>query len=101
MINVSVVLYNTPRNEVERLIATCRQIDYIHHLYIIDNSPARSNDYAQYEPLVEYIFNNRNLGYGKAHNIALRKSITDNIDHHLIVNADVYFSVDTIRALRN
>ena len=99
MLNVSVVLYNTPRNEVQRLIDTCRQISSLHRIYIIDNSPQPAPDYAGYAPIAEYIFNNSNYGYGKAHNIALRKSIEQDADFHLVVNADVEFSADTIDAL--
>ena len=99
MINISVVLYNTPKEQVERLISTCRNIDNLYRLYIIDNSAVPSNEYAQTSTKVEYIFNNKNLGYGKAHNIALKKSLEQHIDYHLVVNADVEFSADTISAL--
>jgi len=103
MINISVVLYNTPEHQIERLLDVCAEIECLHCLYLIDNSPKRLSNIdskiAGKNFKVEYIFNAKNLGYGRAHNIALRKSIDDNISQHLVVNADVEFQSDTIRRL--
>ncbi|MDE6297083.1 MAG: glycosyltransferase, partial [Muribaculaceae bacterium] len=39
----------------------------------------------------------KNLGYGAAHNIALRDSLAnDAVDYHLVINSDVYFTSDVI-----
>ena len=38
MVNVSVVLYHTPEDELSRLIETCGHISGLHRLYIVDNS---------------------------------------------------------------
>lgn len=102
MINISVVLYNTPAAEIERLIAVCRQIENLNKLYLIDNSPLPLTEIEQMIQSFqksEYLFNGKNLGYGRAHNIALKKSISDQIEHHLVVNADVEFTSDAIRRL--
>ncbi len=98
MVNVSVVLYHTPEKEVARIADICSQIKGLHKLYIIDNSTNKlSNRNLGYN--AEYIFNGVNLGYGKAHNIALRKSIAEGVDYHLVVNADVEFSAEVISAM--
>lgn len=102
MINISVVLYNTPAAEIERLIAVCRQIENLNKLYLIDNSPLPLTEIEQMIQSFqksEYLFSGKNLGYGRAHNIALKKSISDQIEYHLVVNADVEFTSDTIRRL--
>jgi len=69
-------------------------------LYLIDNS---SNDnLKELEKLdnrIVYIFNNANLGYGKAHNIAIKKSIGDGVPYHLVLNPDVYFDKGVIEEL--
>lgn len=46
-----------------------------------------------------YIFNQKNIGYGAGHNIALRKAIAQSTDYHLVVNADIHFNAGTIEAL--
>lgn len=67
-------------------------------MYISDNSPSRSQDFstlsefsAKYSDTkkLSYIFNNKNLGYGAGHNVAIRKSIENNIDYHLVLNPDI------------
>jgi hypothetical protein len=58
----------------------------------VDNSPADNlKTFAEISDSIVYIFNNRNLGYGKAHNIAVRKTIEDGIKYHLVLNPDVCF----------
>lgn len=60
-------------------------------IFVIDNS---EKELVGVETLpVTYLFNNKNLGYGAAHNIALRQSIAEAVPYHLIVNADIHFAV--------
>jgi GT2 family glycosyltransferase len=46
-----------------------------------------------------YIFNKANLGYGRAHNIALEKSLKTEAKYHLVLNSDIEFTPDTISQL--
>lgn len=48
---------------------------------------------------IEYIFNNANLGYGTAHNIAIRRSIADDVQYHLVLNPDIYFESGVLEEL--
>jgi len=60
-------------------------------LFLIDNSAKNSlNVYAGYDK-VEYIHNTKNIGFGAAHNIAMRKSIAGNYKYHFLLNPDVAF----------
>ena len=102
MTNVSVVLYKTPLEQLERLLQCLYASERINKIYIIDNSPKRLPETSIFKDIrVEYIFNGRNLGYGKAHNIALRESCKDNIQYHLVVNSDIYFENGTIEKLED
>jgi len=89
MINVSVVLYNTPYVEVDRLVATLRKSDVVNHIYLIDNSAIKNPAFSKLS--ATYIENTKNIGYGAAHNIALKQSIEQNTAYHLVVNADIIF----------
>lgn len=63
-----------------------------YRVFLIDNSETKDEDYlALSVQHVEYIFNGKNLGYGRAHNIALRKSIETQADYHLVINSDIHF----------
>jgi GT2 family glycosyltransferase len=69
-------------------------------LYLIDNSPEPNKELEKLSgQKTEYIFNNRNLGFGKAHNMGLQKAIADGSDFHLILNPDVSFDSDILLEL--
>ena len=99
-INGSIVLYHDEKEKVKKTIRSFLNTNLAAKLYLIDNS---SNDNLKelkniYER-IEYIFNNANLGYGKAHNIAIRKSIDENIKYHLVLNPDIYFEEGVLEEL--
>lgn len=99
-INVSIVLYHDNKGQVSKAINSCLNTELISELVLVDNS---SNDeLKQLENLdyrIKYIFNNSNLGFGRAHNIAIKKSIQDGIKYHLVLNPDVYFDKGVLEKL--
>ncbi len=99
MINISIVLYknsSTINKVVENIFAN----RLISKIYLIDNSPTDElKSLKDLDNRIEYIFNNANLGFGKAHNIALRKSIEEGIPYHLVLNPDVYFDKGVLEEL--
>lgn len=97
MINVSVVLFKTPYDEVVRLVDTLRQSEQVNNIYLIDNSPAENPEFSKLPAI--HIFNNLNIGYGAAHNIALRKSIEQNVTYHLVVNTDIVFGASILKKI--
>ncbi len=93
-ITCSIVLY---KNDAEFLIKTISSVinnNLKLKLYLIDNSPTPELKITLFEFIKDdriiYIFNNKNLGYGKAHNIALKNSVHES-SYHLILNPDVEF----------
>ena len=101
-INVSIVLFRNDKDLVKKAIYSCINSILINKLYLIDNSPTDAlSCLANLDSRIIYIFNNANLGYGKAHNIALRKSIEENIPYHLVLNPDVYFESGVLEELYN
>lgn len=61
----------------------------VSEILLIDNSPSETNDFQNLP--VTYIFSGKNIGYGAAHNIAIRKTIENDIPYHLVVNPDIAF----------
>ncbi len=102
MIHVSIVLFNNSFHEIERLVSTLRKSESVQNIYLIDNSPQTN---ALFKSLkADYIFNAKNIGYGAAHNIALRRSLENQVDYHLVVNPDITFEphiLDKIAAFMN
>lgn len=68
-------------------------------LYIIDNSPTDNATALANHPRIEYTFNNKNIGFGAGHNIALKKAMQAGARFHVALNPDVYFSPDALRTL--
>ena len=69
-------------------------------LFLVDNSPRNTlRAYFDHEPRVQYIFNNKNLGFGAAHNIALKKSAALGARYHIVLNPDVYFDQGVVPKL--
>ena len=89
MINVSIVLFNHTVADIKPLVDILHRSGVVAELFLIDNSPVINNEFETLQ--ANYIFNNKNLGYGAAHNIALAKSLAQNVDYHLVVNPDISF----------
>jgi GT2 family glycosyltransferase len=68
-------------------------------LFIVDNSSNRDLEDICTDDRIEYIHNGSNLGFGKAHNIAIRKAISMDIAFHFILNPDVNFKPEIIVSL--
>ncbi len=90
MITVSIVTYKTDTEELRRCLESL-QSPHIKNIYVVDNSQQPYlADFCKTINNVEYI-PSENVGYGAAHNIAIRKSIESGADYHLVLNSDVYF----------
>ena len=97
-LSISIVLCNSSRVSLNKLLNSIARCRLTYKVYLVDNSStpvlksqAEINGY-------NYIFNNRNLGYGKGHNLALKSSIADS-KYHLVINPDVFFFENTLEEL--
>ncbi|MBQ5387863.1 MAG: glycosyltransferase family 2 protein [Paludibacteraceae bacterium] len=99
MLNVSIVLYNPEWKQVVELTTVLLQCKEVRTVYWIDNSPNKTETLPFVSDKIYYIYNNRNIGYGAAHNIAIRESIYDNIPFHLVINPDIVLNQDTLPCL--
>ena len=103
LLNISIVLYRTPASEWQPLVQELMQVKGLNRIYLVDNSPEPLPDSqrpatAEWRTLTEYIYTGRNLGYGAAHNIAMRQTIYDEVPFHLVINSDIQV---TARAVDN
>lgn len=97
-VNAAIVTYKNSKVMLQKAVNSVKQEkELIHKFYLVDNSPTNAigktfND-------VDYIFTGSNLGFGKANNIAIQKSIDEGIDYHLLVNPDISFEKGVIQEL--
>jgi GT2 family glycosyltransferase len=99
-ISASIVLYNDSKKQLIKVINSFLNTNLEVRLYLIDNS--LNDDLKELKNIdkrIEYIFNNENLGYGAGHNIAMRKSIKENIPYHIVLNPDIYFDNGVLEEL--
>lgn len=97
MITASIVLYRTPAPEVRKIVALLRACALVDDIWLIDNSDIQTEAF-MFLPAT-YIFNQKNLGYGAGHNIALRKAIAQGSKYHLVINSDIDFKPEVIEQL--
>jgi len=90
MLNISIVLYHPKwEQEVLPLVEELLRVKNLRTIYLIDNSEDSTLPPEWKNPKVHYLFNGENLGYGKAHNLAIRESAYEKVDFHLVMNSDI------------
>lgn len=98
MITASIVTFHTSHSDLSRLI-DCVMASQVEMLYVIDNSSNDElRDFVKDNTRIRYI-HSLNLGYGSGHNVAIRKSIDEEADYHVVLNPDIYWEGDVISEL--
>ncbi|MDR1814664.1 MAG: glycosyltransferase [Tannerella sp.] len=95
MLNASIVLYRHKPDTLKDLVDVLTQAQNVSQIFLIDNSPVNNLIFSDIQK-TKYIHNPKNLGYGKAHNIAIRETIKQGIEYHLVVNPDVIFKPEIL-----
>lgn len=99
MITASLVLYHNSQKDVDTVLNSVLNSP-VERLFIVDNS---SNDdfkvLEERSERIKYFHNDNNIGYGGAHNIAIREAIKMGAKYHVIVNPDIYFEKGIIEQL--
>ena len=109
MLNISIVLYRPKwEQEVLPLIAELLKVKNLRKIYLLDNSERewlRERVDMQKSPIpsgkIRYMVMQENLGYGKAHNIALRESAYYKTEFHLVMNSDIRVQAADIDAMHD
>ncbi len=99
-LNVSMVLYENDVKQVENAIKSVLASRLDLRFYLVDNSQEdHLKSLKKLDNRIEYIFNNANLGFGKAHNIVLNKTLEEGTPYHLVLNPDIYFGEGVLEEL--
>jgi len=99
-VNASVVLFNNEKQQVMVALNSFLNTNLDIKIHLIDNSDAdHLKVLAQLDHRITYLFNNGNLGFGKAHNLAIKHTIAENIKYHIVSNPDIYFNQDVSESI--
>jgi len=99
-VTASVVLYKTSEADLRAVAQSFLSSAGRIRLIAVDNSPTSVLAHAARSVAAEYIHSEANIGFGAAHNIAIRRYAQAS-RYHVILNPDVYFSCDVIPRLTN
>ena len=105
-ITASIVLFNTPRTQIDSVLKSVFESGCVEILYIIDNSPSdrwrilenRNKGDRCKNTKIRYI-HNENLGYGASHNLAMQEAIESGSVYHVVLNPDIRFGAEVLPAL--
>ena len=107
MLNISIVLYHPKwEQEVMPLVEELLRVKKLRKIYLMDNSEKEwlkeHVDLQKAPPpskKLRYMAMPENLGYGRAHNIALRESAYYKTEFHLVMNSDIQVKAEDIDAM--
>jgi GT2 family glycosyltransferase len=97
-ITASIVLYKNDRVELKKAIDSFLNTSLHVKLFLIDNSPTDKLKDISNDERIEYVFSNGNVGFGKAHNVALKK-VLETSKYHLVLNPDISFPPSTLEEI--
>ena len=83
------------------LVAELLRVKHLGTIYLLDNSEvAAEGEYLKVKgEKLRYMHMSANLGYGTAHNIALRESAYQQTELHLVMNSDIRVKAEDIDAM--
>jgi len=99
-ITCSIVLYHHNPQSLTPLISSLIDCNIVSKIILVDNSSTDELKILASDNKIEYIFNNSNIGYGAAHNIALTKVLAYS-KYHIVLNPDIVFKKGTIENICN
>jgi hypothetical protein len=99
LLTASLVVYHNSREDIKKVIDSFLGYGSTSVLYIIDNSKTDTLKTLCNHKRVRYVFNNANVGFGAAHNIAFEAAYQLESEYHFLLNPDVYFKPSIIKDL--
>lgn len=99
LLTASLVVYHNSRDDIKKVIDSFLGYGSTSILFVVDNSATDSLKILCKDPRVIYVFNNANIGFGAAHNIAITKAYQLDSEYHILLNPDVYFEPSIIKKI--
>lgn len=86
---------------IDKCLTSIRQSNYSVTTFVVDNaSPDETPEYiAQNYPEIRLTRSKKNLGFGKANNLAITQAYKEGFNYFFLLNQDAYLQPDTIERL--
>lgn len=98
MIGVSIVVYNTPSDELQSIVRKCCMETQVGGVCIIDNNSKSRVDEKSFDSDKVVVIRNNNTGY-VAHNLGMEVFEDRGFEYHLIINSDIDFEHGTLDSI--
>ena len=99
-VSFCIVLYKQSPTLLERAIRSCLLYQGEKRIYLIDNSDTDAlSCLQQIDPSIEYVWLEKNLGFGKANNIAIQRASEWGSQFHFLVNPDIFYTEDVAESM--
>lgn len=98
LVTASIVTYKNKKEILDDAVNSFLNTNLDVRLYIIDNSPTDIIRHWYSDSRIEYIFNNKNIGFGAGHNIIMRDHSKLGL-YHLVLNPDIRFEQGVVESL--
>ena len=99
LLTASLVVYHNAKDDIKKVIDSYLGYSSTSILFVVDNSADTSLKELCKDSRIRYTFNDANIGFGAAHNLAFQKAYQLDSDYHILLNPDVYFDPSTIEGL--
>jgi GT2 family glycosyltransferase len=99
-VRASLVLYKTSPEQVKHVVSCVLQRGLSVEMDVIDNYGRMDYSSVISDKRVHFFRTERNIGYGRAHNTSIRKSL-EAARYHLVLNPDVSFESETLETILN
>ena len=96
----SIVLFHNNRIILRSAIDSFINSNLKIKLILIDNSSNSSLKDVINDERVEYLKMSHNIGFGAAHNVAIKRAFELGSQYHLILNPDIYFEKGTLEKIQ-
>jgi GT2 family glycosyltransferase len=100
-LSISIVAFKHTYEDLKPTIDSALNSKLNIELYIIDNSPTDILKKFLLDKRIHYVFNNGNIGFGAAHNVAIQKAFDAKSKYHLVLNPDIYFEEGNLESLND
>jgi GT2 family glycosyltransferase len=97
-IAVSIVAYGHSCKDLSPVLESSLSCAFVKEVFVVDNGRDAALRRSLRNYPITYLDPGSNLGYGAAHNLAIKESIVDN-DYHAVLNPDIYFPGETLTRL--
>ena len=99
-VSISIVLYNNDYLEVNKTLDSVLSANIDIAIYLIDNSEKSTlKAFLPEDKRIRYIKNDFNIGFGSAHNIAIKESFKNDCKYHLVLNPDIEFDTKVLEKI--